>query len=273
MAHDLDGVLKRLGVHPDHPRVLALLPLVEVAWADGEVQPGEREAIVTLARTAYGLDPDGELLLESWLTHAPSRAYLDDGRDALLALVRAGDLGLEIADEDVAAGVIAHAEQVAQSAGGWFGFRAIDARERAALDAIAAAFTATHTPSTWDDLDEDDDTDPSVSGTKLPDFTLIERVLPDATAPSVVQLDTGAVLPIGARLTVGRHRDNDLALPHDARVSREHAVFEVEGDRCVVRDLGSTQGTFVGQERVVARRLFGGEIVRIGDTQLGVTGL
>ncbi|MBC7251167.1 MAG: FHA domain-containing protein [Anaerolineae bacterium] len=45
-------------------------------------------------------------------------------------------------------------------------------------------------------------------------------------------------------ITVGREPDNDLIIDHRA-VSRHHAEIRRVGERYVVRDLGSTSGTFV----------------------------
>lgn len=276
----LDDTLRSLGVPPDAPRALAMLPLVEVAWADGIIQDEEREAIVRLAVEHYQLGEDGSLLLETWLTHRPSEAYVSRGRDALLDLVRQGRLGLEVADEDVARGVQDHALQVAKSAGGWFGFRAVDGAEKAALEAIAKAFDALHDAHVGagdgvPDFDpaEDDRTDPfvpPVTGRYVRAEVPVD--LPVAERPSLVRLDTREVLPLTHLFTVGRSRTNDLSLPTDPLASRQHAQVLLDGERVVLRDLDSVHGTWVDDERIVARRLFGGEVLRIGGCQLVLIG-
>ena len=49
---------------------------------------------------------------------------------------------------------------------------------------------------------------------------------------------------------IGREPDCDLVL-EDARVSRHHAQIEVLDDgRVILRDLGSSNGTFVGEQRI-----------------------
>lgn len=53
---------------------------------------------------------------------------------------------------------------------------------------------------------------------------------------------------VGQKLTVGRLGDNDLQLD-DASVSSHHAEIEA-GDGVVLRDLGSTNGTFLNGEAV-----------------------
>jgi DNA-binding winged helix-turn-helix (wHTH) protein len=48
-------------------------------------------------------------------------------------------------------------------------------------------------------------------------------------------------------------------------VSRRHARVVVSGGRAVIEDLGSKNGTFVGDERVaVSRRLVHGDVIRLG---------
>ena len=58
---------------------------------------------------------------------------------------------------------------------------------------------------------------------------------------------------IGRQMTVGREPDNDLVL-HSALASRRRAWIWRQGDRVIVEDLGSTQGTFVNGQRLVPSR-------------------
>jgi hypothetical protein len=50
----------------------------------------------------------------------------------------------------------------------------------------------------------------------------------------------------------------------DADVSRKHATVECHGTRVVLRDLASTNGTFVGEERIDSRELQDGGEFRVG---------
>ncbi len=64
----------------------------------------------------------------------------------------------------------------------------------------------------------------------------------------------------------------DIPLDADPRVSRRHASLEVYGANCVlVKDLGSTNGTWVGGRRITAHELQDGDEIRVGDTLLVVT--
>lgn len=61
-------------------------------------------------------------------------------------------------------------------------------------------------------------------------------------------------------INMGRRADNDVCLSMDPRVSRYHARLTHRGDDWVLEDLGSANGTFVGQ-----RRIHGPTVVRPGD--------
>ena len=63
----------------------------------------------------------------------------------------------------------------------------------------------------------------------------------------------------------GGHAGADLELP-DAEASRAHAMLECYGSRIVVLDMGSTNGTFVGEERITERALEDHGEFRIGRT-------
>ncbi len=54
---------------------------------------------------------------------------------------------------------------------------------------------------------------------------------------------------VGQKLTVGRLVDNDVTLD-DGSVSGRHAEVDLSGDVAVLRDLGSTNGTFLNGEQV-----------------------
>ncbi|MDX9867145.1 MAG: adenylate/guanylate cyclase domain-containing protein [Kiritimatiellia bacterium] len=59
------------------------------------------------------------------------------------------------------------------------------------------------------------------------------------------------VLPCAALLTIGRTPPNDLVLPHPG-VSRNHAMIRMLGhDEYYLIDVGSTNGTFLNNKRVV----------------------
>jgi hypothetical protein len=64
---------------------LALAPLVEVAWADGTVTPGERQGVLEAAKS-IGLDRNSEFCrttLRRWLHEAPPTEALEQWRQLL----------------------------------------------------------------------------------------------------------------------------------------------------------------------------------------------
>ncbi len=71
------------------------------------------------------------------------------------------------------------------------------------------------------------------------------------------------------RTTIGRGEENDVALRDDRLVSQVHAVIESYGSSFSLRDLGSSNGTFVnGQSLVGEQVLKPGDEIRLGRTQL-----
>jgi FHA domain len=84
------------------------------------------------------------------------------------------------------------------------------------------------------------------------------------------ELDVGDDFELNSsQLTIGRGRQNDIALPNDDYISARHARFEPRQDGVWVQDLGSTNGTYVNGARLDRpRRLTAGDVVRVGDTDL-----
>lgn len=68
--------------------------------------------------------------------------------------------------------------------------------------------------------------------------------------------------------TIGRAVENDIVVT-SKRVSREHACVRREGWRAILEDLGSTNGTFLNDERVLAPvELHDGDRIQVGDVAL-----
>lgn len=73
--------------------------------------------------------------------------------------------------------------------------------------------------------------------------------------------------PLGPATKLGRHPANDLRLI-DREVSKEHAVIERVNGAYVLRDLDSSNGTFVNGRRVRELRLRDGDEIALGNTRL-----
>ncbi|MEZ4302645.1 MAG: sigma 54-interacting transcriptional regulator [Polyangiaceae bacterium] len=72
-------------------------------------------------------------------------------------------------------------------------------------------------------------------------------------------------------MTVGRHESADIVLP-DTKVSRRHAVFELDAGTFRVRDLGSTHGITHNARPVEQASLTPGDEVQIGESVLTFLG-
>jgi len=71
------------------------------------------------------------------------------------------------------------------------------------------------------------------------------------------------------RVAIGRHDSNDLRF-NSRNVSNYHAEILIEPDGLVLHDLGSTNGTYVNEERVRRRKLNHGDLIRIGSNEITV---
>jgi DNA-binding NtrC family response regulator len=115
-----------------------------------------------------------------------------------------------------------------------------------------------------------------VTATKpLPATQSIPRdVRPSAGVPRLVvtqgQSAGKALLLTRARATVGRHPTSDLVLD-DPKVSATHLeLVRREQGRVMVRDVGATNGTWLGAQRVYSCELGPGALLRLGDSALRV---
>jgi adenylate cyclase len=73
--------------------------------------------------------------------------------------------------------------------------------------------------------------------------------------------------PVYNRVTVGRHPINTIKLT-DREVSKEHAVIERVDGEYVLKDLGSSNGTFVNNRRTRETKLRNGDTVALGSTRI-----
>jgi len=74
------------------------------------------------------------------------------------------------------------------------------------------------------------------------------------------------VVPLeGDRLCLGRASTNELCFPEDTGLSRQHLIFEREGDSWLIRDPGSKNGTHLNGERISCpQRLRAGDHISAG---------
>ncbi|HVW01202.1 MAG TPA: FHA domain-containing protein, partial [Planctomycetaceae bacterium] len=74
----------------------------------------------------------------------------------------------------------------------------------------------------------------------------------------------GAVIPVRNKFLIGREEDCQLR-PNSELVSRHHCVFTIDDYTVRLRDLGSTNGTYVNEERTNGLVVLkSGDRIRIG---------
>ena len=69
------------------------------------------------------------------------------------------------------------------------------------------------------------------------------------------------------RIIVGRSPDNEIYIKSKF-VSRHHAQLITDGDGCLIEDLNSTNGVFLGEKQVKKYRLRDGDIISLGVHEL-----
>jgi len=72
------------------------------------------------------------------------------------------------------------------------------------------------------------------------------------------------------RWTIGRSSSNDIHLAQDDAVSRHHAELAVRAGICLIRDLGSVNGTLLNGRHITRARLRRGDRLEIGETEIDI---
>ena len=82
----------------------------------------------------------------------------------------------------------------------------------------------------------------------------------------------GQTITIDSELVLGREASDQGRLGGDSRLSRRHARVFIDGaGRPMVEDLGSTNGTWINEQRLTdARIVAGGDVLRVGQTTFEV---
>lgn len=127
-----------LGVSGATMAALSMIPLVTVAWADGDVHARERDAVLKAAHER-GVDEKSAAhsLLAGWLSRRPSSQLFDvwAAYSRALAATLVPTQRSQLREQ-----IVGMAREVAQSAGGFLGVGKIGKEEEAALASIEAVF-------------------------------------------------------------------------------------------------------------------------------------
>jgi hypothetical protein len=134
--------LQALGYTAETVMLLHLMPLIQMAWAEGDVSAGERVLIVEAAR-AHGVEPGSaaDKQLTAWLTHRPA----DDLFEKTLRVI-AAILQTRPPDERDASqkDLVSRLTSVASASGGILGFGKVSAEEQQVLSRITQQIERAH---------------------------------------------------------------------------------------------------------------------------------
>ena len=139
-APELLKELQDLGFTPDTVGLLPLVPIIQMAWAEGGITKAERELILRLARSRgveEGSAADHQLT--EWITNRPTEAVFARARRLIRAML---DSGAAQTGDLNADDLVKYCEEIASASGGILGIGRISAEERALLSSIAADLNA-----------------------------------------------------------------------------------------------------------------------------------
>jgi hypothetical protein len=87
----LSSTFRQLGINERNCRALKLLPLVYVAWAEGEPSELRRQALLELGQRHFQIGEGAVPLLRWWMYRRPTAEYFAAGLQALFSLAHAPD--------------------------------------------------------------------------------------------------------------------------------------------------------------------------------------
>lgn len=128
--------LQALGFTPETLALLPLVPVLQVAWAEGGVSASERAMIVDLARSRdIAAGSAADLQLQAWLDVRPSEETFRKAARLIGAMLdHPAGAEMQVSADDL----LGYCEQIAHASGGLFGIGSVSAEEKAALAQIAA---------------------------------------------------------------------------------------------------------------------------------------
>ena len=136
-----DQVLENLvqvGVRAETLAAVSIVPLVEIAWCDGDVSSEERDAVLNAA-IAHGVHADSPsyTLLKQWLEERPDPKVIAAWRDYVRALAHTLPKKSVADMRDV---FMKRVQQVAAAAGGFLGLATVSQKERAKIEELSKAW-------------------------------------------------------------------------------------------------------------------------------------
>lgn len=129
--------LQALGYTPETVMLLHLVPLLQMAWAEGSVSDSERDLILEAAR-ARGVDKDSaaDRQLAAWLTDRPSEELFEKTLRAIGAILQLRSSEERDASEK---DLVTRLTAIASASGGILGFGKVSPQEQEMLGRITQA--------------------------------------------------------------------------------------------------------------------------------------
>lgn len=136
--------LQDLGYTPETVTLLHLVPLVQMAWAEGGVSDRERTLIVEAAR-ARGVEADtpADAKLAEWLNTRPSQKLFEQTLRAIRAILESRP---EAERDASRSDLLSYSTAIAEASGGMLGFRSVSPEERALLARISSELESKQGP-------------------------------------------------------------------------------------------------------------------------------
>lgn len=135
--HDEEVIeaLQELGYTPETVQLLHLVPLIQVAWASGDISAEERELITQLAYTR-GVQPESKAhtQLNEWLSNEPPPELFENTLRAIRIFVAALPADQQA---DARQDLLSYCSRIAEASGGFLGFGSVSNAERKTLERIA----------------------------------------------------------------------------------------------------------------------------------------
>jgi hypothetical protein len=136
-----EAILKKLielNIRPEIVAAITLVPIIEVAWADGKLDEDEKKVILKISTGHFGAEhqiPD--ILIKEWLAQKPAPAMLDAWVHYINGLVE------KMSSDEKSAlkkSIMSQAREVAEASGGFLGLNKISAQEDKMLKQLEKAF-------------------------------------------------------------------------------------------------------------------------------------
>ena len=135
--------LAALGFTTETVDLLPMMPLVQVAWADGGVSDAERQLIIKLARLRGIAEASAaDRQLSTWLATCPDAQVFARSTRLIRAMLTSKAIPQASVTPDE---LVTYCEEIAAASGGILGMRTISAKERTLLSQIATELKSRNT--------------------------------------------------------------------------------------------------------------------------------